>query len=68
MQTVEVKVPVQVACVSNDQLPKMPKTAMDPKQNTKQLAAAVAVDVTELQDYAVRADALLRACAQGAKP
>jgi hypothetical protein len=35
---------------------------MDPKQDVRQLAAAAAVDLEELQTYAERADALLRSC------
>jgi hypothetical protein len=59
---VEVKVPVTVPCVSADQVPAVPATRMDPKQDVRQLAAAAAYDLEELQTYAERADALLRAC------
>jgi hypothetical protein len=62
VRTVEVKVPVTVPCVSSDQVPVIPVTKMDPKQDVRQLATAAAVDLEQLQTYAERADALLRSC------
>lgn len=63
-QTVEVKVPVPVACV--DQAPEIPKTAMpDPQTaDTAQLAAGAASDLYALQVYAERAHALLLQCSK----
>ncbi len=59
-----VKVPIPVPCVSAHEVPAMPGTAFAPGGDVKQNAAAAAIDVQRLQDYAVTADALLRQCAK----
>lgn len=56
--------PVPVPCVSADEVPQMPPTAFAPGGDLKQNAAAAALDLERLQDYAVRADAVLRQCAK----
>lgn len=61
--TVTVQVPVTVHCVDAKDVPTIPKTSMRKDADTRQLAAAAAADVYALQDYAVKADALLRSCA-----
>lgn len=62
MERVLVQVPVK--CVSGPDLPAMPRPVYRPDGDLKQDAAAAAADVLALQDYANRAEALLRQCAQ----
>lgn len=61
-RTVEVKVPVRVACIAAADVPTIPPTAMRPDGDLRQLAAGAASDVYALADYAAKADALLRSC------
>lgn len=60
----EVRTPVPVPCVSAHEVPQVPRTAFVPGGDVKQNAAAAAIDLEGLQDYAVRADAVLRQCAK----
>jgi hypothetical protein len=65
VETVTVKVPILVPCVSSSDIPEVPATRMDPaSQTTYQLAAAARLDMADWEDYAVRADSLLRGCAK----
>lgn len=60
----EVRVPVNVRCVSLGEIPQVPKTRMDPDHQTaEQLIDAAKIDRNNIEAYAVAADALLRACA-----
>lgn len=69
VETQVVKVPVNVRCVSLSELPPVPRTRMDPeKQTVEQLVTAIRIDINNLEDYAIRADALLRACAIEPQP
>ena len=54
-------------CISAEQIPKMPATAMRPEQDVNQLAAAAALDIDALQEHSERLEALLRACASQQK-
>jgi hypothetical protein len=45
-------------------IPDPPKTAMNPKGDTKQLAAGAAVDILELEAYSARLRARLQECAR----
>ena len=65
VRTVEVPVPVPVPCVSANEIPAVPRTAFRAGGDMKQNAAAADLDLRELEDYAVRADAVLRQCAKG---
>lgn len=59
-----VKVPVPIPCVSVGEVPPLPATNMRPGMDMKQRAAAADLDMRDLEDYAVRADAVLRQCAK----
>lgn len=59
-----VKVPVLVKCVSAHEIPPLPATNFRPGQTTDQLAAAVRADLSDLEEWAIRAEAILRSCAQ----
>lgn len=61
-RTVEVKVPVKVSCLAAGDVPAVPATAMRRDGDLRQLAAGAASDVYALQEYAAKADALLRSC------
>lgn len=63
-ETREVRVPVLVRCVKPEDIPAPPKTAMDPKGDTKQLAAGAAADVLELEAYSEKLRARLLECAR----
>lgn len=63
-ETREVRVPVLVRCVKPEDIPAAPKSAMDPKGDTKQLAAGAAADVLELETYADKLRARLLECAR----
>lgn len=63
-ETREVQVPVLVRCVKAEDIPAPPKTNMDPKGDTKQLAAGAAADVLELEAYAAKLRARLVECAR----
>lgn len=65
VRTVEVRVPVPVPCVSAHEVPTVPRTAFKPGGDMKQNAAAADLDLRELEDYAVKADAVLRQCVGG---
>ena len=67
VRTVEVRIPVPVPCVSASEVPAVPRTSFKPGGDMKQNAAAADLDLRDLEDYAVRADAVLRQCA-GGKP
>lgn len=62
----EVPVNKQVfeTCVTEDEVPKVPGTWMNETQTKEQRRAAVLADSKELEDYLLRADSLLRACAK----
>ena len=60
----EVQVPVLQRCVDAKDIPAPPKTAMNPKGDTKQLAAGAAVDLLELEAYSARLRARLQECAR----
>ena len=64
IEKVEIRVPVLVPCVAVPEIPKVPETRMDPvKQTVYQLAAAARLDMADWEQYAVKADSLLRGCA-----
>lgn len=63
-ETVTVRVPVPVKCLTPDQVPAVPATQMPATGDTAQLAAGAAADVAALRAYAAKADPLLRACSQ----
>jgi hypothetical protein len=63
-ETVTVRVPVPVKCVDPAKVPTIPASAMPAEGDTAQLANGAAADVLALRAYAVKADALLRACSQ----
>lgn len=63
-ETHEVQVPVLVRCVKPEDIPAAPKTNLDPKGDTKQLAAGAAADVLELEAYAGKLRARLVECAR----
>jgi hypothetical protein len=60
----EVEVPVLVRCIDAEKIEQPPKTSMDPKGDTKQLAAGAAADVLELEAYAERLRTRLLECAR----
>ncbi len=62
--TVTIRIPVPVPCVSRNEIPQVPRTVLNPAGDVKQLAAGAAADIEALQDYAERADAVLRQCAK----
>lgn len=55
-------------CVSPHELPPVPATNFRPDMTTLQKIAAARADIADLENYMVRADALLRACSTEAKP
>ena len=67
VRTVEIKIPVPVPCVSAHEIPQVPRTNFKSGGDMKQNAAAADLDLRDLEDYAVAADAVLRQCA-GSKP
>ena len=60
----EVQIPVLQRCVDAKDIPEPPKTAMNPKGDTKQLAAGAAVDILELEVYSEKLRARLQECAR----
>ena len=58
-----IKVPVLIPCVSALEIPSVPATRMNPDtQSTAQLVIAVRLDMIDWEQYAIRADSLLRGC------
>lgn len=53
-----------VKCVSAHDVVPLPATNFRAGQNAEQLAAAARADLADLEEWAVRAEAMLRACAQ----
>jgi hypothetical protein len=81
VETQIVKVPVNVRCVSLTELPVIPKTRMEPGDAIASAATIaelvkaierwvieIQIDFNNLEDYVIRADALLRACATEPQP
>lgn len=60
----EIKVVIRIPCVKPEDIPRVPPTAMPKNGDIKQKAAGATSDVLALEDYALRADALLQACAR----
>jgi hypothetical protein len=54
---------VLVPCVSLREIPAIPRTNFRDGMTTVQKIAAARADIADLEDYLIRADALLRACA-----
>lgn len=68
-KTEVVRIPVNVRCVSLSEVPKIPTTRLNSdKQTLEQMVIAIQIDFNNLEDYVVRADALLRACATEPQP
>ena len=63
VRTVEIRVPIPVRCISAHEVPAIPRTNFKPGADMRQNAAAADLDLRDLEDYAARADAVLRQCA-----
>ena len=64
VKTVEVRVPVRVACLTPEEVPPHPAYVMKATADVRGLAAGAAAELRAWEGYYARADALLRACAQ----
>lgn len=60
----EVKVIIRTSCVKPEDIPPIPSTAMPRDGDIKQKAAGATADVLAFEEYAQRADALLKSCAR----
>lgn len=64
IKTVEVKVPVLIPCVYDDEVPKVPGTWMSESQSSEKRRLAVLADLKQAEAYILKADSLLRGCAK----
>lgn len=64
VDTVPVPVVTVEKCLKADAVPAVPVTKFSKGMLPKQQAAAAEVDLIELEQYAARADVLLRSCAE----
>jgi hypothetical protein len=64
VRTVEIKVPVRVACLKVEEVPPKPPRVMRVDADVKGLAAGAVAELREWESYYAKADALLRSCTQ----
>lgn len=60
----EVKTPVLMPCVYEDEVPKVPGTWMSETQSKEKRRLAAVVDMKEAEKYILEADTILRGCAK----
>ena len=61
-ETVTVKVPVLTKCVSSSEIPPIPSTDLRPLEAPEAMWELAEAEMLKWRAYALRADALLRAC------
>ena len=64
VKTVEIKVPVRVACLTVDEIPARPTRVMKTDADVRGLAAGAVAELRGWEVYYERADALLKSCTQ----
>ena len=67
VDTVTVKIPVLIRCVSLKEIPTIPATNMIPSKElaAEQMLSLLKADLDEFKEYAIVADSLLRGCLGG---
>ena len=62
VKTVEVRVPVRVACLTVEEIPARPARVMRSDADVRGLAAGAVAELRGWESYYAKADALLRSC------
>ena len=62
VKTVEVRVPVRVACLTVEEIPARPMRVMKADADVRGLAAGAVAELRSWEGYYERADALLKSC------
>ena len=62
VRTVEVQVPVRVACLKPDEIPARPAAVMRPQADVRGLAAGAVAELRAWEVYYAKADALMKGC------
>lgn len=62
VKTVEVRVPVRVACLTAEEIPARPTRVMRADADVRGLAAGAVAELRGWEAYYERADALLKSC------
>jgi hypothetical protein len=62
VKTVEIQVPVRVACLKADEIPARPASVMRPQADVRGLAAGAVAELRAWELYYSKADALMKGC------
>jgi hypothetical protein len=64
VKTVEIRVPVRVACLTAEEVPARPARVMQPNADVRGLAAGAVAELRGWEVYYAKADAIMRSCTQ----